>query len=487
MAVNVKKDFGNSRSRKPDLNTLVYGKIPPQAPELEEAVLGALMLEKEKYEEVATILHTPDCFYVDAHQKIFSAIQTLKINGNSVDLLTVTEQLRKQNELEIVGGAHFLTVLTMKVVSSAHVEAHAYLIKEKFIQRELIRISGQVIGDAYEDATDAFDLIAKLEKELYDLNGNIYTTESQHISKAVAKSQIWLEEQLARDEDITGYRTGFKELDKITGGLQPTNVIVLAARPAVGKTAFLLNLALNLAEDGIPVAIFSLEMSTGQNMRRMYSIKGGINMEYWKNPKAMPESLKNNLYADIMPKVGKLPIYIDDKTHISSTELTSKAKKLKRKYGVKVVLIDYLQLMAGDAEKGANREREISKISRDMKALAKDEELVVIELSQLNRAVESRQGKNKGVPMLSDLRESGSIEQDADVVAFLYRPPEEEIAQDVSLHDLVYLELAKNRDGACEPIQLTFKRESQQYRDRFEPFSSNAGMPTRIPDNYFNT
>src|SRR6185312_2397175 len=282
MAVNIKKDFGNTRNRKPDITSLVYGKVPPQAPELEEAVLGAVMLEKDKLAEVLEIIQSEDCFYVDAHQKIYAAVRRLFDKGMPVDRLTVTEELRKSNELEIVGGAYYLTRLTMSVLSSAHVEAHSRLVMEKFIQRELIRISGSVISDAYEDSTDVFDLLDKAESGLYEITDKHLRKNFKSLQEVLIRTMNEIDENRKKTDDITGVPSGFAGLDRLTGGWQKTDLIILAARPSVGKTAFALNLAMNASMNSakaFPVAVFSLEMGAGQIVKRMLSAVSEVGME----------------------------------------------------------------------------------------------------------------------------------------------------------------------------------------------------------------
>ncbi|MCB0698144.1 MAG: replicative DNA helicase, partial [Chitinophagaceae bacterium] len=421
MAVNIKKEFGGTRSRKPDVSTLVYGKIPPQAPELEEAILGAIMLEKDKLAEVLEIIQSVECFYVDANQKIYASIRRLFDKGMPVDLLTVTEELRKSNELEIVGGPYYLTNLTMNVVSSAHVESHARIVMEKFIQRELIRISGEIISNAYEDSSDVFDLLDKAESSLYEITDNHLRKNFTSLKDVLVRTVQEIEEAKNKKDDLTGVPTGFKDLDKLTSGWQKTDLIILAARPAVGKTAFCLNLTMNAAmhsPDPFPVAFFSLEMGSGQLVKRMLAAVTEVGMEAITKGRMQEHEFVQ--MTQRMNKLASAPIYLDDQAALNIFELRAKARRLKQKHDIKMIVIDYLQLMQGSNEKGGNREQEISKISRDLKALAKELEVPIIALSQLNRSVESR--KESKVPQLSDLRESGAIEQDADMVMFLYRP-----------------------------------------------------------------
>jgi len=466
MAVNIKKEFGNSRSRKPDLTTLVYGKVPPQAPELEEAVLGAIMLEKDKLAEVLEIIQAEDCFYVDANQKIYGAIRRLFDKGMPVDLLTVTEELRKSNELEIVGGAYYLTRLTMSVVSSAHVEAHARIVMEKFIQRELIRISGEVIGNAYEDSTDVFDLLDKAESNLYEITDKHLRKNFKSLKEVLVKTVHEIEEAKNKKDDLTGVPSGFTALDKLTSGWQKTDLIILAARPAVGKTAFCLNLAMNasMQPEPFPVAFFSLEMGAGQLVKRMLAATTEVSMEAITKGRMQEHEFIQ--MTQRMNKLASAPIFLDDQAALNIFELRAKARRLKQKHDIQLIIIDYLQLMQASIDKGGNREQEISKISRDLKALAKELEVPIIALSQLNRSVETR--KESKVPQLSDLRESGAIEQDADMVMFLYRPEYYGINNDEmgqAIEGETHVHVAKHRNGSTDTVKVRFIKEYQKFVD----------------------
>ena len=467
MAVNIKKEFGNARNRKPDLSTLVYGKIPPQAPELEEAVLGAIMLEKDKLAEVLEIIQSPDCFYVDANQKIYAGIRRLFDKGMPVDLLTVTEEMRKSNELEIVGGAYYLTKLTMSVVSSAHVEAHARIVMEKFIQRELIRISGQVIGDAYEDSTDVFDLLDKAESNLYEITDKHLRKNFKSLKEVLVKTVHEIEEAKNKKDDLTGVPSSFVPLDKLTSGWQKTDLIILAARPAVGKTAFCLNLAMNAAMNPgkpYPVAFFSLEMGAGQLVKRMLAAVTEVSMDAITKGRMQEHEFVQ--MTQRMNKLAAAPIFLDDQAALNIFELRAKARRLKQKHDIQLIIIDYLQLMQASINQGGNREQEISKISRDLKALAKELEIPIIALSQLNRGVESR--KESKVPQLSDLRESGAIEQDADMVMFLYRPEYYGINNDEmgqAIEGETHIHVAKHRNGSTDTVKVRFIKEYQKFVD----------------------
>lgn len=467
MAVNIKKEFGSTRSRKTDASTLVYGKVPPQAPELEEAILGAIMLEKDKLAEVLEIIQSVECFYVDANQKIYASIRRLFDKGMPVDLLTVTEELRKSNELELVGGPYYLTNLTMNVVSSAHVESHARIVMEKFIQRELIRISGEIISNAYEDSTDVFDLLDKAETSLYEITDNHLRKNFTSLKDVLVRTVQEIEEAKNKKDDLTGVPTGFKDLDKLTSGWQKTDLIILAARPAVGKTAFCLNLTMNAAMNSgepFPVAFFSLEMGAGQLVKRLLAAVTEVNMDAITKGRMQEHEFVQ--MTQRMNKLASAPIYLDDQAALNIFELRAKARRLKQKHDIKMIVIDYLQLMQGSNEKGGNREQEISKISRDLKALAKELEVPIIALSQLNRSVESR--KESKVPQLSDLRESGAIEQDADMVMFLYRPEYYGIDNDEMgqpIEGETHVHVAKHRNGSTDTVKVRFIKEYQKFTD----------------------
>jgi replicative DNA helicase len=481
MSLNIKKDFGNTRGRKQDLSTLVYGKVPPQAPELEEAVLGACMLEKDTFAQVLEVIQSDECFYVDANRKIYAAMRRLFDKGTPVDLLTITEELRKTDELEIVGGAYYLTRLTMSVLSSAHVEAHARIVMEKFVQRELIRISGSVINDAYEDSTDVFDLLDKAESGLYEITDKHLRKNFKSLQDVLIRTMSEIEENRNKTDDMTGVPSGFKSLDSLTSGWQKTDLIILAARPSVGKTAFALNLAMNAAMNPgkpFPVAVFSLEMGAGQIVKRMLSAVTDVSMEAITRGKMAEHEFIQ--MSQRMVKLAQAPIYLDDQAALNIFELRAKARRLKQKHDIQMILIDYLQLMQASVEKGGNREQEISKISRDLKALAKELEVPIIALSQLNRSVETR--KESKVPQLSDLRESGAIEQDADLVMFLYRPEYHGITNDAmgeTIEGETQIHIAKHRNGSTGMEKVRFIKQYQRFvdmeEDRFGSFGGGGG------------
>src|SRR6187399_1315094 len=454
---NLNRDKKIRRKPSLDLSTMIYGKVPPQAKDLEEAVLGAIMLEKGAFDIVIEILKA-ECFYVDSHQRVFKAMQSLANKSQPIDILTVVEELRFKEELEMVGGAYYVTKLTNAVVSSANIEAHARIILQKFIQRELIRISGEIIGDAYEDSTDVFDMLDDAETKLFEITNNHLRKNFDTIDTVLVKTVQRIEDMRNRQEDITGVPSGFSSLDRITYGWQPTDLIILAARPSVGKTAFALNLARNAAlhaSKPTPIAFFSLEMSAGQLVQRILSAESEIWLEKIARGKLEEYEMKQ-LFQKGIQKLSTAPIYIDDTAALNIFELRAKCRRLKNKHNIGMIIIDYLQLMSGAGDRGSNREQEISQISRSLKALAKELQIPIIALSQLSRAVETRKEGNK-MPQLSDLRESGAIEQDADMVMFLYRPEYYDITANEmgeSIKGETHVRIAKHRNGSLETIKL---------------------------------
>ncbi len=459
------------RKTSVDLSSMVYGKVPPQAKELEEAVLGAIMLEKSAFDTVSEIIK-PECFYVDAHRIIFEAMQSLQQKSVPIDILTVVEELKKQEKLAIVGGPYFVTKLTNSVVSTANIDAHARIVLQKFIQRELIRISGEIIGDAYEDSTDVFDLLDHSETLMFNITNNYLKKNFEDIGNVLVKTINRIDELRTKTNEISGVPSGFSKLDRVTYGWQPTDLIILAARPAVGKTALALNLARNAAlhpTKPTPVGFFSLEMSAAQLVQRILSAESEIPMEKISRGK-LEDYEYQQLHTKGIKKLEIAPIFIDDTAALNIFEFRAKARRLVNKHKVGLIIIDYLQLMSGTSDKGGNREQEISNISRNLKALAKELSVPIIALSQLSRAVETR--KESKMPQLSDLRESGAIEQDADMVMFIYRPEYHEINSNEngeSTHGETHIRIAKHRNGSLETIQLRANLSIQ----RFEEIDAN--------------
>jgi replicative DNA helicase len=464
--INKKQRTNTRKNQNTDLSTMIYGKVPPQAKELEEAVLGAIMLEKGAF-DVAVEIITPDTFYVDSHQRIFKAMKSLANKSQPIDIMTVVEQLRFSEELDLVGGPYYVTKLTNAVVSGANVEAHCRIMLQKYLQREVIRIGGEMISDAYEDSTDVFELLDKVEASVYNITTNNLKKDYSQIGAGLVRIVQRIEDLRHKDEPVTGVPTGFVEIDKKMHGWQPTDLIILAARPSVGKTAFAINLARNAAmhpTKPTPVAIFSLEMSEGQLIQRLLSAESEIWLERIKTGK-LEEGHMKQLYQQGVQKLSQAPIFIDDTPSLNIFELRAKARRMKNKDNVGLIIIDYLQLMNGTGERNGNREQEISNISRNLKILSKELQVPIIALSQLSREVEKR-GKGQKVPQLSDLRESGAIEQDADIVMFLYRPPDDEVKEDASLAGKGMIKVAKFRDGALEEFVMRFNGNIQKWSEK---------------------
>jgi len=455
------------RKTSVDLSTMVYGKVPPQAKELEEAVLGAIMLEKSAFDTVTEIIK-PECFYVDAHRFIFEAMQSLQQKSVPIDILTVVEELKMQEKLDIVGGPYFVTKLTNSVVSTANIDAHARIVLQKFIQRELIRISGEIIGDAYEDSTDVFDLLDHSETLMFNITNNYLKKNFEDIGNVLVKTINRIDELRTKTDEISGIPSGFSMLDRVTYGWQPTDLIILAARPAVGKTAFALNLARNAAlhpTKPTAVGFFSLEMGAAQLVQRILSAESEVPMEKISRGK-LEDHEYQQLHSKGIKKLEIAPIYIDDTAALNIFEFRAKARRLVNKHKVGLIIIDYLQLMSGTSDKGGNREQEISNISRNLKALAKELNVPIIALSQLSRAVETR--KESKMPQLSDLRESGAIEQDADMVMFIYRPEYHEINNNEhgeSTSGETHIRIAKHRNGSLDTIHLRANLAIQRFEE----------------------
>jgi replicative DNA helicase len=445
---------GKRNETPPDLG---YGKLQPQAIPLEEAVLGAVMLDKNALPIVLDILR-PDSFYVEGHKMIYAAMLRLFEKSQPIDLLTVTEGLKKSGELEAIGGPYYLVELSNKVASAANIEFHARIIAQKFIQRELIRVSTNIIKDSFEDTTDVFDLLDSAEQGLFEIAENNMSKGYETMGSLATKALKMLEELKNKEDGLTGIPSGFTNLDRLTSGWQPSDLIILAARPGMGKTSFVLSLAKNAALDfNKPVAVFSLEMASIQLAQRLISMEAQISSSKLRNGQL--EEYEWQQLHSAFEKVSEIPIFIDDTPAINVFELRAKCRRLKMQHDIQLVIIDYLQLMtsSADSHKGGNREQEISSISRALKALAKELNIPVIALSQLSRAVEVRGGSKR--PQLSDLRESGAIEQDADIVSFIYRPEYYQILEDEegnSLKGIAEIIIAKHRNGALDTVKLKF-------------------------------
>ncbi|MCH4156397.1 MAG: replicative DNA helicase [Muribaculaceae bacterium] len=436
-----------------------FGKLQPQATELEEAVLGALMLEKDAFAEICDILK-PECFYDASNQKIYKAIVDLGALQRPIDMLTVTEQLRANGDLEDVGGALHITELTARVSSAANIEYHARIVAQKFLARELIGFCSKIQSRAFDESNDVDEIMQDAENSLFQISQNNLKKDVVQIDPIIGQAIKKIEEASNRESGLSGLQTGFHEFDKMTSGLQNSDLIIIAARPAMGKTALVLSMAKNMAVNyNTPVAVFSLEMSNLQLVNRLLSNVCKLEGEKIKSGQLSPPE-----WEGLMTNVKQLyssPLYIDDTPSLSVFELRTKARRLVREHGVKLIIIDYLQLMNASSKgvKYSSREQEVSTISRSLKQLAKELDIPIIALSQLNRSVEKRDDGKR--PQLSDLRESGAIEQDADIVCFIHR---EEYytrsGEDSEGHDIrgkAELIIAKHRNGSVGDVDLRFK------------------------------
>ena len=454
------------------------GKLPPQALDLEEAVLGALMLEKNALTAVVEFLR-PEHFYADAHNLIYTAIIDLFKASDPVDMRTVVAQLRKNGKLELVGGAYAIAELTSKVSSAANIEYHARIIIEMAIKRNLIQIASQVHHDAYEDTNDVFELLDKTEQSIYQIADSNLRKNYDSMKSLMFQATKEIQEKRNHKDGLTGVPSGFSKLDRITSGWQKSDLIIIAARPGMGKTAFVVSALRNAAVDfNFPVAIFSLEMASIQLVNRLISAEAELESE-----KIRKGNIQEFEWQQLVHKTNRLstaPIFIDDTPALSILELRAKCRRLKAEHNIQLIVVDYLQLMKGEI--GGNREQEIASISRALKGVAKELNVPVIALSQLSRGVETRGGDKR--PQLSDLRESGSIEQDADIVMFLYRPEYYKITVDedgMTTQGMAEVLIAKNRNGSLENVKLKFIGKYTKFSDFDGPANENpfSGMITK--------
>ncbi|MAK07024.1 MAG: replicative DNA helicase [Cytophagales bacterium] len=466
----------NIRGSKNAINkNLDLGKLPPQALDLEESVLGALMLEKDALTDVIDILK-PENFYKDANKEIYKSIIDLFNESEPVDLLTVTSQLKKNGKLEYVGGSYYVTQLTTRVNSASNIEYHARIILEQSIKRQLIEVSGEVQKDAYEDTTDVFDLLDNTEQSLFDISESHIRKNYSQVKGLMKEAIDELQAKKTRKDGITGVPSGFIDLDNITSGWQPSDLVIIAGRPSMGKTAFVLSMMRNASIDHeMPIALFSLEMSSLQIVNRLISSEAELDSD-----KIKKGNLKDYEWQQLLHKTDQLnnaKIFIDDTPALTILELRAKSRRLKSQHNIQCIIVDYLQLMSGEYGKSSgNREQEIASISRSLKAIAKELNVPVLALSQLSRAVETRGGDKR--PVLSDLRESGSIEQDADMVLFIYRADRYDITEDEDGNltaGVAEVLLRKNRNGPTGKVKLKFIERYAKFAD----LSSNDGMTTK--------
>ena len=451
------------------------GNVPPQAVELEEAVLGALMLEKDSIITVQEFI-TPEAFYTEEHRTIYRAIEELSTELKPIDLYTVTERLKVRKELQKVGGASYLAQLTQKVGSAANVEFHAKIIAQKYVQRELIRSATEIQRRSYDESTDVTELIGYAESEIFKVAEGHVKRSVQSSKDLLAKALMQIEEASKNTSAFNGVPSGFMAIDRVTLGWQLSDLIIVAARPSMGKTAFVLSMARNMAVDHErPVAFFSLEMSSVQLMMRLIIAETGIPGNDIKSGRLTPEQWRH-LESATKP-LGAAPLYIDDTPALSVFEFRSKARRLKIHNDIQIIIIDYLQLMTGGTQDSkGNREQEVAFISRTLKAIAKELNVPIIALSQLSRATELRGGSKR--PQLSDLRESGAIEQDADIVAFIHRPEYYGINQDengMPTAGMAEIIIAKHRNGAVTDVNLRFLKDQARFADVDETLMPEAG------------
>ena len=448
----------------------------PQALELEEVVVGAAMLDKNAFSVIVEKLK-PEAFYLKAHQEIFTVMMEIFSANKGIDILTVHEALQKKGILEEIGGINYLMEITNKVGSAANIEYHAQIILQKFIQRSLITVSTQTITDAFEDRKDVLEMLDDAEQGLFNITDQNLNTGFQRLSEVAVKVQQEIEALSQREDGLTGVTTGFNDLDKMTNGWQSSDLIIIAARPGMGKTAFTLCLANNAAASGKGVGIFSLEMADNQLVQRLIAMDSMISASRLREGKLDKEEWP--ILHSSVEKLSNMPIFIDDTPGINIFELRAKCRRLKQNHNIGLVVIDYLQLMsAGDSSKKGNREQEISSISRALKGMAKELKLPVIALSQLSRAVETRGGNKR--PQLSDLRESGAIEQDADIVTFIYRPDYYELADGEEIQEnLAEIIIAKHRNGSLGTVNLQFLKQYVKFVNNenldFRNMSGDAG------------
>jgi replicative DNA helicase len=465
-----KRQIRNSSMQSTGYDQMIYGKVPPQSVELEEVILGAILIEKSAIEVAMEIL-PKGSFFKTEYNTIYEVLVDLATENRMIDMMVLVEELKKRDQLEFVGGPYAIVKLTNNVISSAHLVDHCRIVMQKFLAREMIRLSGEFITRAYDASEDVFELMEDYERDVMALGTTHISTPMISIAdvmkQAVAKIEYWR----TLESSMTGVTSGFKEIDRATRGWQGGDLIIIAARPSVGKTAFALNMARNAAVSGVPVAMFSLEMNAVSQGLRMLSAESDLWMVQIQTGRLDDSEMQRLVEKGVNPLV-KLPIYFEEKTNLSIGRFRSTVRRLKKKQKIGLVVVDYLQLMTGEGN-GRNREQEISNISRSMKTLAMELDIPIIALSQLSRDVEKRANS---APMLSDLRESGAIEQDADVVAFLWSPSEEDVRRDPSLAKVRHFKIAKQRNGVLIKEDLKFLNNVQRFTDNPED------APSELPE-----
>lgn len=470
-------DNNNSTRRKASSTTIdtSYGHLQPQALDVERLVLGALMIDKDAFSVVSEFLK-PQTFYEPRNQKIYQAIQTLNVDEHPVDISTVIEELKREGTLDDIGGPSYVLQLSHDVASSAHIEYHAHILAQKFLARQLISYAGNIETKAFDESFDVNELMQEAEGSLFELSQNNMKKDYVQVDPVIIKAIEMLQKAAQTAGGLTGVPTGYTKLDEKTSGWQNSDLVIIAGRPAMGKTSFALSLAKNIAVDyQIPIAFFSLEMSNVQLVNRLISNVCSISGSKMLNGQLSHDEWER-LDKDIRKLQGS-PIYIDDTPGLSIFELRTKARRLVREKGVKIIMIDYLQLMNANGMRFGSRQEEVAKISQSLKGLAKELDIPILALSQLNRTVEGREGVEGKRPQLSDLRESGAIEQDADMVMFVHRPEYYHIFQDDKgrdLHGMAQIIIAKHRKGATGDVLLTFKGEFTRFQN---PENENGPEP----------
>lgn len=438
------------------MNESMMDRVPPHNNEAEQSVIGAIFLEPQALITASEIVIADD-FYHIAHQKIFQTMLNLSDKGKAIDVVTVTEELSAKKELEDVGGLSYLTELANAVPTAANIAHYAKIVEEKALLRRLIRVASKIADDGYTREDEVEILLAEAEKKMLEVSNRKNAGDFKHVKDVLVQTFDNIEQLQSRDGDVTGIPTGFRDLDKMTAGFQRNDLIIVAARPSVGKTAFALNVAQSVAVKAREnVAIFSLEMGADQLVMRMLCAEGNIDAQRLRTGALEPEDWSKLTMA--MGSLSNSGIFIDDSPGVRMTDIRAKCRRLAKEQGLGMILIDYLQLILGSGKPGENRQQEVSEISRSLKGLARELKVPVIALSQLSRGVEQRQDKR---PMMSDLRESGSIEQDADIVAFLYR--DDYYDKESESKDIIEIIIAKQRNGPTGTVSLAFRKEYNKF------------------------
>ena len=471
MPDNRKKNNGKKGTSPIDPN---FAHVQPQAVEIERVVLGALMVDSDAFSVVSELLK-PETFYEPRHQKIYEAIRNMNMDERPVDIMTLNDELSKMGEIDKVGGVDYLMEISSQVASAAHVESHARILAEKYMQRQLIHFAGDIETKAYDSSVDVDELMQQAEGSLFQISQNNMKQDFTQVAPVVKNAVEILQRAASNKGGLTGIPTGYVGMDEITSGWQASDLVIIAGRPAMGKTSFALSIAKNVAVDyGVPIGFFSLEMNNVQLVNRLIS-----NVCEVSGRKILNGQLDPSDWERLDKRIGRLtdaPIYVDDTPGLSVFELRTKARRLVREKGVKIIMIDYLQLMNANGMKFGSRQEEVSTISRSLKGLAKELNIPVLALSQLSRNVENREGLEGKRPQLSDLRESGAIEQDADMVLFVHRPEYYHIYQDEKgndLHGMAQIIIAKHRKGSTGDVLLNFRGEFTRFQDPTEAAASS--------------